>query len=298
MSMEVSVTSKPILPVVATQVARSTKELIPVKPAEGASAAPSKHSPLDKPAQAKMALPVVPNPHTPVPTTTGSGNQRGSMLPNLSPNPTAGTESAAKKDSASTPKSGDESQASAIVEVAPSDATSPNGATTGSINIEPVAVPPPSRGGETADEPKVSEEERLTTNEIIILWTEHNKQHASLKKRSKELKATRTALGEYLYQLKNLLAKTGRNGRWTSFLNGEGIPRATADRYVEAHKRFLDRKNGKRLTEAISVPTEDEIKEMVAKLTPRLVRVLTTPESTAKFLREMAAALQPSASAA
>jgi hypothetical protein len=67
---------------------------------------------------------------------------------------------------------------------------------------------------------------------------------------------------------------------------------------VEAHKRLLDRKNGKRLTEAISVPTEDEIKEMVAKLTPRLVRVLTTPESTAKFLREMAAALQPSVSAA
>ena len=100
----------------------------------------------------------------------------------------------------------------------------------------------------------------------------------------------------FLYQLKNLLERTGRNGRWTSFLNGEGIPRATADRYVESHKRFLDRKNGKRLTEAISVPTEDEIKEMVAKLTPRLVRVLTTPESIASFLREMAAALQPSAS--
>jgi hypothetical protein len=114
----------------------------------------------------------------------------------------------------------------------------------------------------------------------------------------KELKKTRTRLGVYLYHLKNLLAKTGRNGRWTSFLQGAGIPRATADRYVESHKRSLDRKNGNRLTEAISVPTEDEIKEMVAKLTPRLVRVLTTPESTAKILREMAAALQPSASAA
>jgi hypothetical protein len=104
-------------------------------------------------------------------------------------------------------------------------------------------------------------------------------------------------LGVYLYHLKNLHAKTGRNGRWTSFLQGAGIPRATADRCVESHKRSLDRKNGNRLTEAISVPTEDEIKEMVAKLTPRLVRVLTTPESIDKFLREMAAALQPSVSA-
>jgi hypothetical protein len=79
---------------------------------------------------------------------------------------------------------------------------------------------------------------------VIILWAEHDRKNASLKKTSKELKKTRTKLGVYLYGLKNLLAKTGRNGRWTSFLEGAGIPRATADRYVESHKRFLDRKNG------------------------------------------------------
>jgi hypothetical protein len=73
-------------------------------------------------------------------------------------------------------------------------------------------------GGETAEEPEVSEEERVTTSQIIILRTEHNKQNDSLKKSSKELKKTRTELGVYLYYLKNLLAKTGRNGRWTSFL--------------------------------------------------------------------------------
>jgi hypothetical protein len=76
-----------------------------------------------------------------------------------------------------------------------------------------------------------------------------------------------------------------------------GIARATADRYVESHKLSLDPKDGKRLTDAISVPTEDEIKAMVMKLTPRIVRVLTTPESIANFLLEMAAALQPSISA-
>jgi hypothetical protein len=185
-------------------------------------------------------------------------------------------------------------QGSAILEVAASDTTSANGAKTGSTDTESVAVPPPTLGGEPAEEPEVSEEERFTTNKINILWAEHHRQNASLKKTSKELKKTRTNLGVYLYGLKNLLAKTGRNGRWTSFLQGAGIPRATADRYVESHKRSLDRKNGNRLTEAISVPTEDEIKEMVAKLTPRLVRVLTTQESITKFLQEIAAALQPS----
>jgi hypothetical protein len=71
-------------------------------------------------------------------------------------------------------------------------------------------------GGETAEEPEGSEEERVTTSQIIILWTEHNKQNASLKKSSKELKKTHTELGVYVYHLKKLLAKTGRNGRWTS----------------------------------------------------------------------------------
>ena len=188
-------------------------------------------------------------------------------------------------------------QGFAILDVAASD-TSANGAKTSSTDIESVAVPPPTPGGEAAEDLKMTEEERVTTSEIIILWAKHNKQNASVKKSSKELKETRIKLGAYLYQLKNLLAKTGRNGRWTSFLEGAVIARATADRYVESHKRFLDRKNGNRLTEAISVPAEDEIKEMVAKLTPRLVRVLTTPESISDFLREMAAALQPSVTAA
>lgn len=60
-------------------------------------------------------------------------------------------------------------------------------------NPTPVAL---TLGGEPAEEPEVSDEERVTTSEIIILWTEHNKQDASLKKSSKELKETRTRLGQ------------------------------------------------------------------------------------------------------
>ena len=46
------------------------------------------------------------------------------------------------------------------------------------------------------------------------------------------------------------------------------------------------------------VPTEAEIKKMVWKLTPRLVRPLPTPESITQFLCQVTAALQPSKSKA
>ena len=178
--------------------------------------------------------------------------------------------------------------------LAPSNGTSAISAKADSTNVESIAVPLTTLTRETDEETLEAGEERVTTKEIIDLWTAHNKQNAMLKQSSKELKKTRTSLGRYLFELKNLLAKTGRNGRWTSFLQEAGIPRATADRYVESHKHSLDPKNGNRLTEAISVPTEAEIKAMAVKLAPRLLRVLTTSESTRKFLQEMATALQSS----
>jgi hypothetical protein len=189
------------------------------------------------------------------------------------------------------------SQSSTAPGLAPSNGTSAIGAKADSTNVESIAVPLTTLTGETAEETLEAGEERVTTREIIDLWTAHNKQNAMLKKSSKELKKTRTSLGRYLFELKSLLAKTGRSGRWTSFLQEAGIPRATADRYVESHKLSLNPENGKRLTEAISVTTEEEIKALAVKLAPRLLRVLTTPESVEKFLQEVAAVLQSPASA-
>lgn len=184
-------------------------------------------------------------------------------------------------------------------QAAPTAKTTP---ASGRAEGTPVSPPP---CGATAGEPGVSEEETAVTRQIISLWADCEKKKtsfiktkASLNTTKEQLSLVRDELGKRLFELKNLLAKTGRKGRWTSFLDGEGIPRATADRYVESHKRSLDGKNGKRLSEAISVPTEAEIKKMVVKLAPRLVRSLPTPESVAQFLREMTAALQPSDSAA
>jgi len=54
---------------------------------------------------------------------------------------------------------------SAILEVAPSGATSANGVKTGSTDTESVAVTTPTLCGEIAQEPEVYDEERFTTNE-------------------------------------------------------------------------------------------------------------------------------------
>jgi hypothetical protein len=279
MSMEVSVTSKPILPVVGTQVARSTKELIPVKPAEGASPAPStaKHSPLDKPAQAKMALPVGPNQHRPSPTTGGSGTQSGSMPANPvsgpSPNPTSGTE-AGKKDLASTPKRGGESQASDTNLILNKDNENPT-----------------SGVGDPEDH-----QETALADEIKELWSSQKRKGASLRRSRVELETLRSSLPERLHTYKDLLARTGRGGKWTEFLRQANISRTTADRYVEKWKLSTSPKAEKRPSGAFNEPSKEEITDMVKKLRPKLVRVLTTPDSVALFMTELVAALQPSTS--
>jgi len=96
----------------------SMNELTPVKPAEGASPVPNtaKHSPLDKLAQPKMALPGVRSQHKPSPVTADFGSQShsipGNHVSNPLPNPTSGTE-VARRDLAATSKGSDVPQASA-----------------------------------------------------------------------------------------------------------------------------------------------------------------------------------------
>jgi hypothetical protein len=273
MSMEVSVTSKPISPVATTQVARSTKELIPVKLAEGASPAPStvKHSPLDKPAQPKMALPVGSNQNRPSPITGGPGSQSGSIPANPairpSSNPTSGTE-AAKKYLAS--NHGDESQGSATTRNLDKD----NENLTSGVGI-----------------PEERQESALA-GEIKELWTSQKGKSSSLRRSRVELEKLRNKLAERLHAYKQLLAHTGRAGKWTDFLRQENIPRATADRYVEKWKLSKSPKPEKRLTEAFPAPSKEEIAQLVKKLTPKLERVLTTPDSIALFMADLAAALQ------
>src|ERR1035437_11126956 len=73
-----------------------------------------------------------------------------------------------------------------------------------------------------------------------------------------------------------------------------GMPRVTADRWAKRHELRLNPKSVIGPYEPLCEPTEMEVTALVKKLTPRLIRHLTTPESVALFLTEITAALQPS----
>jgi hypothetical protein len=129
---------------------------------------------------------------------------------------------------------------------------------------------------------------------IIELLEESRKKKNSLKQSRLDSSRVQVALVAQLFEYKKLLAKTGRNGRWTGFLKLHGMNRATVDRWVERHKQSLETEEErvKRLHEALSGSTETAVTEAVKKLTPKLIRLLTTPESVDQFMRELAAALQ------
>jgi hypothetical protein len=193
----------------------------------------------------------------------------GNPVSGPSPNPTSGTESA-KKYLASTPKRGAESQGSAT-----------------NLNLNEDRENLTSGVGIPEERQEVA-----LVGEIQELWFSHSLRAREIRKTRAELKDYRNKLAERLSQYKDLLAHTGRSGKWTEFLRQTNIPRATADRYVEKWKLSKSPKPEKRLTEAFPAPSKEEIARMVKKLTPKLELVLTTPYSIALFMADLAAALQ------
>ena len=83
--------------------------------------------------------------------------------------------------------------------------------------------------------------------------------------------------------MKQLLARPGRNGQWSSFLQQQGIPRTTADRLVAGHKRSLA-PEANCANDAIHEPTEQDIQKLFSSVWPRLAKTLTTPDSIFTFL--------------
>jgi hypothetical protein len=135
--------------------------------------------------------------------------------------------------------------------------------------------------------------ETQLANEIGDLWQVHTEAQTSLHKTRYELKLIRANLSRRLHELKFVLSRPGRGGAWSSFLEGQKIPRSTADRLVRGHERSLvteDRINC--ASEQITEPTEITVQRYMQGLWPRLSRFLATPESVELFiaaLRETAA---------
>jgi hypothetical protein len=126
-------------------------------------------------------------------------------------------------------------------------------------------------------------DEIALTDQIIQLWQEHNDYKTSIRHQTQDLRALRTELGKRLAEMKEVLAKPGRSGQWSSWLKERKIPRATADRLVTNYEQSLN-PDGNRLIESISEPTEAEIQKLFAKMFPKLRRVLRTPQSVYRFI--------------
>jgi hypothetical protein len=129
----------------------------------------------------------------------------------------------------------------------------------------------------------LSQEEGALTAEIVQLWQVHGDCQKSIKHETEQFRALRSELGKRLHQMKDLLAKPGRNGQWSGWLTERAIPRATADRLVKKYVRSLP-SHVNCLSESISAPTEDEIQKLFFKVLPKLRRVLRTPQSVYRFV--------------
>jgi hypothetical protein len=136
------------------------------------------------------------------------------------------------------------------------------------------------------------ETEAKLTAEIHSLWSAHMDGKDTLRRTRGELKALRCELGQRLYGMKSILSRTGRSGGWAGYLRSHKMSRATADRYVREHETTLAPPPN-RLTDAISEPTEDEVRQFAQRLIPRLRRLLTSQDAIYYFFDELVSNLPP-----
>lgn len=134
-------------------------------------------------------------------------------------------------------------------------------------------------------------QEAMLSAEIAQLWQIHSDYKGSIKDQTQNLRALRVELGKRLSEMKQLLARPGRNGQWSAWLKERRISRATADRLV---LQFEDSHNpdSNCLSESISEPTETEIQALLDKIAPKLRRGLRTPASAYKFIQLLAASFE------
>src|ERR1017187_5554134 len=137
-----------------------------------------------------------------------------------------------------------------------------------------------------ADSVGPSEEEQRLADEIGQLWEVHAEAKTTVTKTKGELKAIRELLSERLYELKQLLARPGRCGQWSSWLKERKISRATADRLVQRYGANLPGYESPQ--EAISNPSKDTAEKVAKDVWSRFGKVLTTEDSVIDFIVRIA----------
>ncbi|HUO18116.1 MAG TPA: hypothetical protein VMX38_24290 [Verrucomicrobiae bacterium] len=145
----------------------------------------------------------------------------------------------------------------------------------------PVFLDTPISKTPQADNP--SQDEGALATEIIQLWQVHRDFQTSIKHQTREFRSLRTELGKHLAEMKQVLARPGRNGRWSMFLKEHQIPRATADRLVQKYIGSIQPRTNC-LNEQLAEPTEEEIQKVFFKAIRKLRPVLRTPQSVYRFV--------------
>jgi hypothetical protein len=128
-----------------------------------------------------------------------------------------------------------------------------------------------------------SDNEEKLAKEIRDLWTAHEGAQPAATKTKAEIKDVRERLSERLCQMKQLLAKPGRRGGWSSFLRVEGFAKATADRLVRKHQAPSGPQPNV-VSEEVSEPTEADVERFFESLVPRLEQRLATARAAYRFL--------------
>jgi hypothetical protein len=131
-----------------------------------------------------------------------------------------------------------------------------------------------------------SEIEDRLKNEIKSLWSVHQEGKARAQKTKEQMKTLRLDLGQKLCEMKAILARTGRSGRWAAYLRSQDLPRATAERYIDRHEALSNPKQIESC-EAIPETTAEDVRRLVRNLMPRLRRVLKTQSWMEWFLTEV-----------
>jgi hypothetical protein len=128
-----------------------------------------------------------------------------------------------------------------------------------------------------------SQNERTLGDEIASLWFSHVNAKSAARATNEELGLIRAKLGEQLCEMKQILAKPGRDGQWSGFLRERNIPRATADRLVGRHLRSLN-PDENCVTEDVSEPTDEDVQKLFIAAWPKLRRTLRSRESLQLFV--------------
>ena len=135
-----------------------------------------------------------------------------------------------------------------------------------------------------------TEEETVLTGEIEHLWKQHRNVQISIQQDRENVSSLRAELGQRLSQMKEVLARPGRNGQWSAWLKEHKIPRANADRLVAKHARSPN-PDMNCLSESISEPTEDTIMKLVSQVSSRLRKTLPGATNIYHFIGSLASSL-------